>query len=123
MTYRELAIEILKLNQGQMNQEVTFRLADCVSHKVVLSFSSDILILNPSPFLKAEVIPLSNLYRCTHCNVVVNGNDKGGSEVDSGSIDKPRASGDHNHCCDICCYDRNRCSYHLDECYEVPQKA
>lgn len=55
----------------------------------------------------------SDFYQCRHCKAWVNpafGKDEPAKHQDAeGTKDDPRSPGDHNNCCDSCCYGTESC--------------
>lgn len=69
-----------------------------------------------------------DLYHCVHCDCWINsslGDDSPGKHSDNtGEEDCPRAPGDHNDCCEHCCYGEELCSKARDgESYEGDDPA
>ncbi len=55
---------------------------------------------------------MATLTRCRYCDSCVNqdfGAEEPAAHQDAtGRADDPRSPGDHNHCCDACCYGEPR---------------
>lgn len=53
------------------------------------------------------------LVQCRHCGSWVNpafGADAPAEHLDAtGTEEDPRSPGDHAHCCDVCCYEKEKC--------------